>query len=370
MDEEKRPVEDMSALPEDQEQINEIAPELSEQSNIPDNPPTQVLIVGIRFRSGAKTYYFDPGEEVYALHEHVIVETARGIEFGTVTVSNRTISAALAVLPLKKVLRRANEQDEKRNEDNRAAEERAKKICTEKIAKHKLEMKLVDAEYTFDNSKLLFYFTADGRVDFRDLVKDLASAFRTRIELRQIGIRDEARAMGGLGICGRPFCCSSFLPDFVQVSIKMAKEQNFSLNSAKISGSCGRLMCCLRYEHETYEEALKTTPPVGSIVETANGTGVVIEAKPLAQTVKVRLEEGNEAPKVYPCADVSVLTAGKGKRPKMPAKPTDEGEKKEDRRPTTDHRPTAPQRHHKNRDRAGKDREKEEKKPSPPKEEG
>ena len=281
----------------------------------------EVLIVGVRFSSGAKTYYFDPNGFTLSQKDAVVVETARGLEFGTVTVANRVISAALAVLPLKKVVRIATKEDIKRNEDNRAAAQKAKKICAEKIQKHGLEMKLVDAEYSFDNSKLLFYFTADGRVDFRELVKDLASAFRTRIELRQIGIRDEARAMGGIGICGRPFCCASFLPDFVQVSIKMAKEQNFSLNSVKISGSCGRLMCCLRYEHETYEEALKTTPAVNSAVMTENGPGRVVEARPLAQLVKVRLDEGNEAPKLYSCDAVTVLSQGNGKRPKPAQQP-------------------------------------------------
>ena len=230
--------------------------------------------------------------------------------------SNRAVSPTQIVSPLKRVIRVATAEDARHNEENRVAEARAKKIGEEKIEKHKLEMKLVDVEYTFDNQKLLFYFTADGRVDFRELVKDLASSFHTRIELRQIGIRDEAKMMGGLGVCGRPFCCSTFLPDFVQVSIKMAKEQNFSLNSNKISGSCGRLMCCLRYEHEVYEEALKTTPPVGSTVSTANGEGVVIEARPLAQTVKVKLSEGNDTPKLYPCSEITVLAAGKGKRPK------------------------------------------------------
>ncbi|MBP3436289.1 MAG: stage 0 sporulation family protein [Clostridia bacterium] len=336
---------------------------------IPEQEKCEVLIVGVRFPSGAKTYYFDPNGFTLSQKDIVIVETARGLEFGTVTVSNRVISASLAVLPLKKVIRMATEADIKRNEENKIAAEKAKKICAEKIAKHNLEMKLVDAEYTFDNSKLLFYFTADGRVDFRELVKDLASAFRTRIELRQIGIRDEARAMGGLGICGRPFCCSSFLPDFVQVSIKMAKEQNFSLNSAKISGSCGRLMCCLRYEHETYEEALKTTPAVNSSVMTENGPGKVVETRPLAQLVKVRLDEGNEAPKLYPCSAVSVISQGNGKRPKpveekkeepsveekkasQPQKPSDESRKKRN------HRRDDPRR---NRNREG---EKSEKRPS------
>lgn len=308
---------------------------MDEKNNTPEavaapaEEPKAVTVVGVCFRNSSKTYYFDPKDLTLTTKDFAIVETARGLEFGKVTMANRAVSPTQIVSPLKSVIRIATDADLKHNEENRVLEERAHKIAEEKIAKHKLEMKLVDVEYTFDNQKLLFYFTADGRVDFRELVKDLASVFRTRIELRQIGIRDEAKMMGGLGVCGRPFCCSSFLPDFVQVSIKMAKEQNFSLNSAKISGSCGRLMCCLRYEHEVYEEALKTTPPVGSTVATANGEGVVIEARPLAQTVKVKLLEGNDAPKLYGCADVTVLSAGKGKRPKFDNKDND-SDKSED----------------------------------------
>ena len=278
--------------------------------------PEMTTVVGVSFRNATKTYYFDPGILTLTPRDFVIVETARGMEYAKVVFGNRKIPTSSVIAPLKRVIRIATEQDSKRNEENRAAEERARKIGEEKIAKHKLEMKLVDVEYTFDNQKLLFYFTAENRVDFRELVKDLASVFRTRIELRQIGIRDEAKMMGGLGVCGRPFCCSSFLPDFVQVSIKMAKEQNFSLNSTKISGSCGRLMCCLRYEHEAYEEALKTTPPVGSTVETPAGNGVVIETRPLLQTVKVRLDEGNNNVKLYSCDEIKVISAGKGKKPK------------------------------------------------------
>lgn len=295
---------------------------------VPAEEPTAVTVVGVCFRGSSKTYYFNPGSLTISQKDSVIVETARGLEFGKVTMGNRAVSPTQIVSPLKNVIRIATEDDVRRNEENRVAEERARKIGEEKIEKHKLEMKLVDVEYTFDNQKLLFYFTADGRVDFRELVKDLASVFRTRIELRQIGIRDEAKMMGGLGVCGRSFCCSTFLPDFVQVSIKMAKEQNFSLNSAKISGSCGRLMCCLRYEHEVYEEALKTTPPVGSTVSTANGEGMVIEARPLAQTVKVKLNEGNDAPKLYACSEITVLAAGKGKRPKPEPKENASGDQK------------------------------------------
>ena len=316
---------------------------MSEQELTPvEGIPTEtVTVVGVCFRNSTKTYYFDPGKLTIGAKDYVIVETARGLEFGKVTLSGRAVKTSEIVAPLKRVVRIATPEDIRKNEENRAAENRARAIGEEKIAKHKLEMKLVDVEYTFDNQKLLFYFTADGRVDFRELVKDLASVFRTRIELRQIGIRDEAKMMGGLGICGRPFCCSSFLPDFVQVSIKMAKEQNFSLNSAKISGSCGRLMCCLRYEHEAYEEAHKTTPPVGSIVSTANGEGVVIEARTLAQMVKVRLHDSGDPPKLYSCSEVTVISTGKGKRGRIEDKDddedsTDKQEKERSARPISD----------------------------------
>ena len=286
------------------------------ETNVTKKEDSLTTVVGVTFRNSAKIYYFDPGNLTITAKDHVIVETARGIEYAKVAFGNKEVPTSSVVSPLKRVIRIATEEDHRHSVENRAAEERARRIGEEKIAKHKLEMKLVDVEYTFDNQKLLFYFTAENRVDFRELVKDLASVFRTRIELRQIGIRDEAKMMGGLGVCGRPFCCSSFLPDFVQVSIKMAKEQNFSLNSAKISGSCGRLMCCLRYEHEAYEEALKTTPPVGSTVETPGGTGTVIETRPLVQTVKVRHDEGNNNVKVYACDEITVLSTGKGKKPK------------------------------------------------------
>ena len=220
-------------------------------------------IIGVRFKSSGKIYYFDPQGAEFAEGDSVIVETARGVEYGTVMLSNKTVTEKEVVLPLRPVLRRATAEDDKIYEENKRKEKEAAKICVEKIAEHGLEMKLVDAEYTFDNSKLLFYFTADGRVDFRELVKSLAAIFRTRIELRQIGIRDETKMIGGLGVCGRPFCCKKFLDDFVQVSIKMAKEQNLSLNSQKISGACGGYsMCCLRYEHEAYEEALSGLPKV------------------------------------------------------------------------------------------------------------
>ncbi len=270
-------------------------------------PLPDVEVVGVSFRSIGKKYYFAPGRLRLHIGDEVVVETARGLEFGRVTIANTTVPASDITPPLRLVTRLASDTDRARNAKNRELEAEAVKICREKIAQHKLEMNLISAEYTFDNSKLLFYFTAEGRVDFRELVKDLASVFHTRIELRQVGIRDEAKILGGLGVCGRPFCCSTFLPDFVQVSIKMAKEQNFSLNSAKISGACGRLMCCLRYEHETYEEALKKTPPTGALVDTPAGVGVVVETRPLLSLAKVRLEEKPEAPRLFPCEEIRVL---------------------------------------------------------------
>ncbi len=280
-------------------------------------------VVDISFRNAGKSYYFAPNGLALSIGELVVVETARGPELGKIVTPNHKVSSSRLVSPLRKVIRRAGEEDIAKAEKNRAAEREAASVCREKIAKHKLDMHLVDVEYAFDNSKLLFYFTAESRVDFRELVKDLASVFHTRIELRQIGIRDEAKMIGGLGACGRPFCCTTFLSDFVQVSIKMAKEQNFSLNSAKISGACGRLMCCLRYEHESYEDALKSTPSVGSYVTTPNGNGTVIEARPLLATVKVRLEEKPESPKLFSVEEITVLRAGRSRGGKPAAKPQD-----------------------------------------------
>ena len=278
-----------------------------------------VEIIGIKFKPSGKVYYFAAGTTKVNVQDSVIVETARGIELGLVAVPNKMVPATDIVPPLRPVLRVASSEDVKHAEENRRREAEAFEVCRQKIAEHKLEMNLVEAEYTFDNSKLLFYFTADGRIDFRDLVKDLASIFRTRIELRQIGIRDEAKMLGGLGICGRPFCCSSFLSDFAQVSIKMAKEQNFSLNSAKISGACGRLMCCLRFEHETYEEAIRKTPPVGALVDTSAGQGIVTETSPLSGFVKVKLEDKPEAPRVFHCEEITVLAQkNPAKRTKSP----------------------------------------------------
>lgn len=268
-------------------------------------------IVGIRFKEGGKIYYFDPQGIILSEGEHAIVETTRGLEYGTVSVSNRVVPETEVVLPLRAVVRRATEADDEIYEANRRKEKEAAKICLEKIAEHKLDMKLVDVEYTFDNSKLLFYFTADGRVDFRDLVKSLAAVFKTRIELRQIGIRDETKLIGGLGVCGRPFCCKKFLDDFVQVSIKMAKEQNLSLNSQKISGACGRLMCCLRYEHDVYEEELRKLPKMDSYVETPDGRGNVCELNPLAGLVKVRFSGEHPMIRQYVKDDVKVLNLSK-----------------------------------------------------------
>ena len=260
----------------------------------PDEPLTEV--VGVRFKDEGKVYYFAPGAQQFAKGDAVIVETARGPEYGTVWVANRQVRDSEIIKPLKEVMRRATAEDKKHNQENKAREAEAFRICGEKIAHHGLDMKLVEAQYTFDNSKLLFYFTSAGRVDFRELVKDLASVFRTRIELRQIGIRDEAKLMGGLGACGRPLCCATFLSDFGQVSIKMAKEQNLSLNSSKISGVCGRLMCCLRYEHEAYVEEIRLTPPVDSVVKTPDGVGVVVETSPLRGLIKVKLKDTDGAP--------------------------------------------------------------------------
>lgn len=296
-------------------------PNKKREQAILDDSVEKTEIVGIRFKSTGKTYYFAPNGVQAHKGDHAIVETARGPEFGEVTLSNRLVPTADTVQPLRPVIRVATKADIAHNEENEKKEIDAFRICNEKIAEHKLDMKLVDAQYTFDNTKLLFYFTSAGRVDFRELVKDLASVFRTRIELRQIGIRDEAKLIGGLGICGRPICCSSFLSDFGQVSIKMAKEQNLSLNSTKISGNCGRLMCCLRYEHKTYEEEIRLTPPVDSVVTTPDGVGTVCETAPLLGLIKVRLNDSDGLPKPYHRDDVKVLERRGGK------KEADSGEK-------------------------------------------
>lgn len=248
-------------------------------------------IVGVRFKNAGKVYYFSPNGLSITDTQCVIVETARGTEYGFVAEANRKVPASEIVQPLRRVVRIATERDTEQYERNKSLEKAAMDTCRQKIEQHGLDMKLIEAEYTFDNSKLMFYFTAESRVDFRELVKDLASTFKTRIELRQVGIRDEAKMLGGIGICGRPFCCASFLSDFVQVSIKMAKEQNLSLNSSKISGSCGRLMCCLRYEHETYEREIACTPKNGTRVSTADGVGVVVDSNVLSGLLKVKFQD-------------------------------------------------------------------------------
>ena len=254
-----------------------------------------IKVVGVRFRTAGKIYYFDPMKYPIKKGDHVIVETARGVEYGTVVGGIREVTDDEVTQPLKPVLRIATPKDDAQEEANREKEKEALKICHEKVQKHNLEMKLIDAEYTFDNNKVLFYFTADGRVDFRELVKDLASVFKTRIELRQIGVRDETKIVGGIGICGRPLCCHSFLDEFAPVSIKMAKEQNLSLNPTKISGVCGRLMCCLKNEQETYEYLNRKLPHVGDYVTTDDGQkGEVHSVNVLRQLVKVVIETGDE----------------------------------------------------------------------------
>lgn len=260
------------------------------------------IIIGVSFRQAGKVYFFDPGDEQIERGEHVIVETAKGVEYGTVVVPNREMAEEKIVEPLKKIIRVATPKDEDIELKNREKEKDAYKICLEKIAKHRLEMKLIAAEYTFDNNKLLFYFTADGRIDFRELVKDLASVFRTRIELRQIGVRDETKICGGIGICGRTLCCHSYLSEFAPVSIKMAKEQNLSLNPTKISGVCGRLMCCLKNEEEAYEELNSRLPHIGSHVKTAEGLDAEVQSvSVLKQLVKVIvfLDDGEKEVREY-----------------------------------------------------------------------
>ena len=269
-------------------------------------------IIGVRFKSSGKIYYFDPQGAEFAEGDSVIVETARGVEYGTVMLSNKTVTEKEVVLPLRPVLRRATAEDDKIYEENKRKEKEAAKICVEKIADHGLEMNLVDAEYTFDNSKLLFYFPADGRVDFRELVKDLAAVFRIRIELRQVGIRDETKLIGGLAPCGRPCCCGSCMPDFRKVSIKMAKTQGLSLNPSKISGLCGRLMCCLEYESEYYGEAYKKMPKLGGKVTTPEGEGVVVSNNMLKFISKVKIVkgDGSEVYKDFPVSELKFKRQG------------------------------------------------------------
>jgi cell fate regulator YaaT (PSP1 superfamily) len=273
-----------------------------------------VKTVGVRFKKAGKIYYFDPDELEINAGDNVIVETIRGIEFGEVVLGIREVPEEQIVAPLKKVLRVATEEDKKIYQDNKNKEKDALNICLQKVQQHKLDMKLIDVEYTFDNNKIIFYFTADGRVDFRELVKDLASVFKTRIELRQIGVRDESKMIGGVGPCGRALCCSTFLGDFAPVSIKMAKEQSLSLNPSKISGICGRLMCCLKYEQEAYEYARSIVPKVGAIVDTTEGKGEVVGNNMLKEQVRVMLElqENNmRVIKDFAVKEVKVLKQGK-----------------------------------------------------------
>ncbi|MBQ5865543.1 MAG: stage 0 sporulation family protein [Oscillospiraceae bacterium] len=300
-------MEDEILIPSEQPEVSEL--------------PAQVQVVDIQFRPGQKIYFFDPAGIDCKAGDHVIIDTARGPEFGTCVAGIHTISSKEVVAPLRPVLRIATAHDEKVAAENHAKEKKAYEVCLQKIAEHNLDMQLVSAECAFDGSKILFFFTADERVDFRELVKNLASVFHTRIELRQIGVRDKAKMVGGLGICGRPFCCASFLDDFQPVSIKMAKTQNLSLNPTKISGTCGRLMCCLKYEQDAYEDLLRTSPKAESFVDTPEGRGTVVEVDLLRQRVKVRMEEHPEEIHVFPNAEIAVLRNGKAKKndPPIPA---------------------------------------------------
>ncbi len=308
-------------------ELENVDPDAAPASEEPTDtePIEKIEVIGVRFRSAGKTYYFDPHGLQVKKGDFAIVETTRGPEFGEISLANSMINAKETVAPLRPLIRIATSEDIAQNEENRAKEKKAFPICQEKIEKHKLEMKLIDVQYAFDGSKILFYFAAEGRVDFRELVKDLAAVFRTRIELRQIGIRDEAKMLGGIGACGRALCCSTFLPDFAQVSIKMAKDQNLSLNSSKISGVCGRLMCCLRYEADTYAEEIRKTPSNDTLVRTEDGVGVVIGSNPLAGTIRVLFKDSPDtAPKQYHRDEVTVL--GKERRGGAPSQKQEENE--------------------------------------------
>ncbi len=285
-----------------------------------------IKVIGVRFKKAGKIYYFDPDNIDVKKDQNVIVETARGVEFGEVVVGSKDITEDEIVAPLKKVLRIATLEDEIINKENKEKQRNAFKICLEKIEEHKLEMKLIDVEYTFDNNKVIFYFTADGRVDFRELVKDLAAIFRTRIELRQIGVRDEAKMIGGIGPCGVSLCCSTWLGEFEPVSIKMAKEQNLSLNPTKISGICGRLMCCLRYEHESYIELRRGLPNPGEKVVTPEGSGIVMDNNVLLESVKVRLilKENNKKNEMDLSDDILVFHKKEVKRVEKPRRKKEE----------------------------------------------
>ena len=283
--------------------------------------PETATVVDIQFRPGQKVYFFDPADLTLQAGDHVVIDTARGPEFGYCTAGNHTVPMRDVVAPLRPVLRRATEQDEKMAAENLEKEQTAYDACLRLISEQALDMQLVSAEYAFDGSRILFFFTADERVDFRELVKSLAAMFHTRIELRQIGVRDKAKMVGGLGICGRPFCCASFLDDFQPVSIKMAKTQNLSLNPTKISGTCGRLMCCLKYEQDAYEDLLRTAPKAESFVDTPNGRGTVVEVDLLRQRVKVKMEEQPEVIGTFANTEIAVLRSGKAKKndPPIPA---------------------------------------------------
>ena len=279
-----------------------------------DAPPAPVEVVDIQFRQGQKVDYFDPAGLDIKTGDHVIIDTARGPEYGICAGGNHMIAAREVVAPLRSVIRLATAEDERIVARNRVEEKRAYDICLQKIADHGLDMQLVSAEFAFDGSKILFFFTADERVDFRELVKNLASIFHTRIELRQIGVRDKAKMVGGLGICGRPFCCASFLDDFQPVSIKMAKTQNLSLNPTKISGTCGRLMCCLKYEQEAYEDLLRRSPKQDSFVDTPEGRGTITEVDLLRQRVKVRMEDSPEIISIFSNEEIAIFRNGKAKK--------------------------------------------------------
>ena len=272
-------------------------------------------IISVRFKEGGKSYYFNPNGLQVAMGDSVIIETSRGIEFGECVEANRLIDEMELVSPLRPVVRKATPADFEAMEANKEKQAQAYQVCQQKIQEHGLDMKLVEVEYNFDGSKILFFFTSEGRVDFRALVRDLAAIFHTRIELRQIGVRDEAKLLGGLGVCGRPYCCNAFLDDFHPVSIKMAKTQNLSLNPTKISGACGRLMCCLKYEQEAYEDVLTRTPKLESLVETPDGVGTVNSVQLLREKVKVRLDSDPDNPQVYSNSEITVIRSGKGKRP-------------------------------------------------------
>ncbi len=289
---------------------------MEEITNVPQ--PEMVEVVDIQFRPGQKVYFFDPAGIQCKVGDHVIMDTARGPEYGFVTGGNHQIPARDVVAPLRSLLRIATEKDERIVAENRAKEKKAHDICLQKIEEHGLDMQLVSAEYAFDGSKILFFFTADERVDFRELVKNLAGIFHTRIELRQIGVRDKAKMVGGLGICGRPFCCSEFLDDFQPVSIKMAKTQNLSLNPTKISGTCGRLMCCLKYEQDAYEDLIRNAPKTESFVDTPEGRGTVTEVELLRQRVKVRMEENPETVSTFRNEEIAIFRNGKAKKNDAP----------------------------------------------------